>query len=99
MGKDYQAQYDQALEVLEVVDSEGFQVLMEVLVTRQVAIKTELDRHNKDVLRTASDGNLDSERHVQKTIALQAELKGLEFISTQVELFRKKKKEASKRID
>jgi len=95
----YQEQYDIAHEVLEITQSEGFKVLLGELESKVSQVKNALGRANGDLLVAVKRDGVDSEKYVQKVTALSAELEGLQFITNQVELHRKRKEQAAKHLD
>lgn len=95
----YQEQYDIAHEVLEITQSEGFKTLQSALNDKVTQVTNALGRANADLLQAVKREGVDSERYVQKVVALSAELDGLQFITNQVELHRKRKESAAKHLD
>jgi len=95
----YQEQYDIAHEVLEITDSEGFKTLLTELQSKVTQVTNALGRANSDMVDAVKREGVDSERYVQKVVALSAELNGLQFITNQVELHRKRKESAAKHLD
>ena len=95
----YQEQYDIAHEVLEITQSEGFKTLQSALDGKVSQVKNALGRANSDLLQAVKREGVDSEKYVQKVVALSAELDGLQFITNQVSFHRKKKEEAAKHLD
>jgi len=85
--------------VLEITQSEGFKVLLGELESKVSQVKNALGRANGDLLVAVKRDGVDSEKYVQKVTALSAELEGLQFITNQVELHRKRKEQAAKHLD
>lgn len=98
MSKDYQRQYDEAHEVLEVAESDGFKTLMKENATQVASIDSQIVTVQKNMLRAVKDGGVDSHKYVQQLIELNARKEGLLFISNRIDFFRKKRDEASNRI-
>lgn len=98
MSKDYQEQFDVSHEVLEVVDSEGFKVLIGTVEQEIEKVGKDIVRARADMLNAVRDGGVDSEKLVQQLIRFEARLEGLQFIISQVSFFRRKKDEAVKHL-
>lgn len=94
---DYQRQFDEAHEVLEIADSDGFKRLMQDVETQITSIESQVESLHKEMLRSVEDG-IDPNHYVQKLIALNARKQGLQFISKRLTFFRKKRDEASNKL-
>lgn len=95
---DYQRQFDIAHEVVEVSQADGFKTLMKEVEEQIASIESQIERLNSEMLLAVRKGGVNSEKHVQQLIELTAYAKGLKFISKQVDLFRKKRDEASNKL-
>lgn len=99
MAKDYQKQFDEALEVIQVSESEGFKTLMLKLETEIGQVRADIDRANDDMLEQVRKEGVESEKFVQKVIRLKARMEGLQFIISQVSFFRRRRDEAVKNLE
>lgn len=99
MTQNYQKQFDIAHEVLETTDSEGFKTLLSALQEKISQVNTAIGRLNSEMLQQVEKGGVDSDKFVQRVVALEAERKGLQFIINQVAIHRKRKDEAAKHLD
>ena len=98
MSTDYDKQFEEAHEVLETVQSDGFKTLMVNIEAEIKATEIEVDRARKDMLEGVRKGGIDSERFVQNIIRCEAKLEGLRFITSQVSFFERKKEQAVKHL-
>lgn len=99
MSKDYQRQFDEAYEVLEVSESEGFKTLMGDVHQQITSLESQIENIQKDMLHGVRDDGIDSHKFIQKLIYLNAKKEGLKFISTRVDSFRKRRDEASNKLE
>lgn len=98
MGTDYNKQFDEAHEVLETVQSDGFQTLIKSIEAEITSIEVEVERAQNEMLEAVRKGGVDSERFVQNIVRCNAKLEGLRFITSQVSFFERKKEQAVKHL-
>lgn len=98
MATDYEKQFEEAHEVTEIANSDGFKRLMGEVDAEIANTQSQVDRIRNDMQEAIRAGGVDSERIVQQLTRLDARLGGLQFISKQVERFKAKKQQASKHI-
>ena len=98
MSKDYEKQFDEAHEVLETVQSDGFQTLLKTIEAEIKSLEVEVDRARNEMLEAVRKEGVDSERFVQNIIRCEAKLEGLRFITSQVSFFERKKEQAVKKL-
>lgn len=96
---DYQAQFDKAHDVTEIIEANGFVILVEDLENEIERIEEEIEREQEAMRTGVADRQLvDSEHYTQVMIGLNATLNGLRFISNQVEYYQRRKQEAIKHL-
>jgi len=95
---DYEKQFEEAHEVTEIANSDGFKILMGTVDEEIANVQQQVARVHQEMQESIRKGGVDSEKVVQQLTRLDARLAGLQFISNQVERFKGRKATASKQI-
>lgn len=99
MSKDYQRQFDEAYEVLEIAESDGFKTLMADVEQQITSLDSQIETAQRDMLKGVRDEGIDAYSFIQKLVYLNAKREGLKFISTRIDTFRKRRDEASNKLE
>ena len=99
MSRDYQIQFDEALEVIQITESEGFKTLMGKLDNEMSRMESERKTIQDSMLEEVRKGGVNSENVVQQLIRVEARLDGLKYIINQVSFFARRRDEASNHLE
>lgn len=99
MSKDYQTQFDEALEVIQISESEGYKTLMGKLTGEMDRMESERKKIQDSMLEEVRKGGVSSENVVQQLIRVEARLDGLKYIINQVSFFERRRDEASNHLE